>query len=183
MLWIAFFGSFLVCLYFIVWLIVNLIARDLKGALHSLISIIICVVVFLVSTVCLGAIGARSYQKTEKTAEYELVSLQDNSQISGYARGGLFYVYASMATNEVYMYYYKSGDGYRKGKITSENVIIYEQEACTPTIVEYTTYTKVKMNGILEGLLSFCSFRDEEKSYEFYVPEGTVVQTFSLDLQ
>ena len=183
MLWIAFFGSFLVCLYFIVWLIVNRIARDLKCDLHSLISIIICVVVFLVSTVCLGAIGARSYQKTEKTAEYELVSLQDNSQISGYARGGLFYVYASMATNEVYMYYYKSGDGYRKGKITSENVIIYEQEACTPTIVEYTTYTKINMNGVLEGILSFCKFRETEISYEFYVPKGTVVQSFSLDLQ
>lgn len=88
-----------------------------------------------------------------------------------------------MDTDEVYMYYYKSGDGYRKGKITSENVIIYEQENCTPTIVEYTTYTKVNMNIILEGILSFCKFREEEISYEFYVPKGTVVQTFSLDLQ
>ncbi len=144
---------------------------------------IIFVVMFFVSLFGLGAIGAQSYQETAKTAEYELVSLQDNSQISGYAGGGLFYVYASMDTNEVYMYYYKSGDGYKKGKITSENVIIYEQESCTPSIVEYTTYTKVKMNGILEAILSFNGFRDEEKSYEFYVPKGTVVQTFSLDLQ
>lgn len=183
MLLIFFIGSFFVGVGSLFFGFFDLLDHDFKSVWHNVKRIAICVVVFFVSAFCLGAIGARSYQETEKTAEYELVSLQDNSQISGYARGGLFYVYASMDTNEVYMYYYKFGDGYRKGKITSENVIIYEREACTPTIVEYTTYTKVKMNGILEGLLSFCSFRDEEKSYEFYVPEGTVVQTFSLDLQ
>lgn len=183
MLWITFGGSFIVGIVAFVFLIANLIVRDWKDALHSVIAIIICVVAFFVSAFGLGAIGSKSYQETEKTAEYELVSLQDNSQISGSARGGLFYVYASMDTNEVYMYYYKSGDGYRKGKITSENVIIYEQENCTPTIVEYTTYTKINMNGVLEGILSFCKFRETEKSYEFYVPKGTVVQSFSLDLQ
>lgn len=183
MLWIVVLGSIVVALFSIVSGIFALLDRNWKYVLHNVIRIIIGVLVFFVSIFCLGAIGAQSYQETEKTAKYELVSLQDNSQISGSARGGLFYVYASMDTDEVYMYYYKSGDGYRKGKITSENVIIYEQENCTPTIVEYTTYTKVKMNGILEGILSFCSFRGEEKNYEFYVPKGTVVQTFSLDLQ
>lgn len=183
MLWVALFGSFIAVIFAICLLIDNLIERCRKGVLHSVIAIIICVVIFFVSFFSLVAISSKSYQETERTAEYELVSLQDNSQISGSARGGLFYVYASMDTDEVYMYYYKSGDGYRKGKITSENVIIYEQENCTPTIVEYTTYTKVNMNGTLKGILSFCSFTDEEKSYEFYVPKGTVVQTFSLDLQ
>lgn len=183
MLWIIFFGSFVYGLYSLVCAIGNLFECDWKEAGLYGIKIIICVILFFASAFCLGGIIVNSYQETEKTAEYELVSLQDNSQISGFARGGLFYVYASMDTNEVYMYYYKSGDGYRKGKITSENVIIYEQENCTPTIVEYTTYTKVNMNGILEGILTFCKFRDEEISYEFYVPKGTVVQTFSLDLQ
>lgn len=183
MLIIAFFGSIVVAVFSIVFGIFEFLDSNWDYFIHNVIKIIICVVIFLVSTFCLRAIGSKSYQETERTAEYELVSLQDNSQISGSARGGLFYVYASMDTDEVYMYYYKSGDGYRKGKITSENVIIYEQENCTPTIVEYTTYTKVNMNGILEGILSFCLFRDEEKSYEFYVPKGTVVQTFSLDLQ
>ncbi len=183
MLWIAVIGSLIIGFITLVGLIFDLFDCDWKSALHSGICLIICVVIFFVSTFCLAAILAQSYQETEKTAEYELVSLQDNSQISGSARGGLFYVYASMDTDEVYLYYYKSGDGYRKGKITSENVIIYEQENCTPTIVEYTTYTKINMNGVLEGILSFCKFRETEISYEFYVPKGTVVQSFSLDLQ
>ncbi len=183
MLWFIFWGSFGYGLYSLVSAIGEMIDRDWKNARRYGIKIIICVILFFVSAFCIGGIVVHSYQETEKTAEYELVSLQDNSQISGSGGGGLFYVYASMDTDEVYMYYYKSGDGYRKGKISSENVIIYERENCTPTIVENTTYTKANMNGILEGILSFFTFRDEEKSYEFYVPKGTVVRTFSLDLQ
>jgi len=88
-----------------------------------------------------------------------------------------------MDTNDVYSYYYKVGNGYQKGKILSENAIIYEQDNCVPCIIEYTTITKLDMNPLLSGLLTFGSLNEETISYDIFVPTGTIVQTFSLDAE
>ncbi len=148
------------------------------------ITIFIAICVCFISCFGLVKIDKKSYQETEETKRYELISIQDGSQISGHANGNLFYVHASIDMNDVYTFYYKFKNGYKKGKIKSKNVIIYEQDNCNPLIIKYTTYTKSKMNNVLTAILSFNAFKElPEVSYKIYVPKGTILQTFKLDAQ
>lgn len=183
MLWIIMIFCFIFAIVCFIFMIADLFFADWRGTLTSFIGTCILSAIGFICLFALAKIAAWSYQETEQTASYELVSLQDNSQISGYGSGNLFYVYASIDTEEVYTYYYKFNDGFKKGKINSDNVIIYEKDNCNPLILEYTTYTKGKMNGILRAILAFGYPNTSEKHYEIYVPKGTILQTFNLDAQ
>ncbi len=55
-----------------------------------------------------------------------------------------------------------------------EKVTIYEKDDCTPHVEEYTTYTKNKMNRILRMILAFGYGESSKKSYEIYIPTGTI---------
>lgn len=143
----------------------------------------ISAVIFILSFFAFAPICQKLYKEKVETARYELVSLQDSSEISGRARGALFYLYASIDTNDVYTFYYTHNGGYKKGKITSENIVIYEDDNRTPCIIEYTTSEKLAMNPILKAILTFGWLEESEVSYEVYVPKGTIVPAFSLDAQ
>lgn len=175
-------SPFAILIFAILWLI-SLCWDGWKKSKTELKLFFISIIVFLVSIVLNSMLCTKLKTEKLQTARYELVSLQDNSQISGQGRGGLFYLYVSMDTNDIYSYYYKVGDGYQKGKIVSENAIIYEQDNCTPCIIEYSTITKLDMNPLLSGILTFGLFNEETISYDIFVPTGTIVQTFSLDAE
>jgi len=183
MLWIIIIFCFFAIVVNIFSIIDGLLDAEWHYAFKAFVRTCIFLAIGFVSIFSLVKIAAWSYQETEQTASYKLVSLQDNSQISGHGSGNLFYVYASIDTEEVYTFYYKFNDGFKKGKINSENVIIYEKDNCNPLILEYTTYTKGKMNGFLRALLTFGFPNRSEKHYEIYVPKGTILQTFNLDSQ
>lgn len=84
----------------------------------------------------------------------------------------------------VYSFYYKvSNGGIKRGKVNAEYTTIYEKDDCTPHVVEYTTYTKNKMNEVLRAVLVFGYEGSSQKTYEIYTPTGTILRTFSLDAQ
>lgn len=190
MLWITlcvgFFGGIIALLFCVVGFFIEIKScwRDWGTVRVVGIATLIFVAMFIGSLFGLDAVFQKSYEETIQTAEYKLVSIKDNSQLEGSGSGGLFYVYVSMDTNEVYTYYYKLEDGgYKKGKISSENAVIYEKDDCKPLITEYTTYTKVNMNHSLENFLTFGSFNKSEKSYKIFVPKGTIAQDYYLDAE
>ena len=122
------------------------------------------------------------YEETSQTDYKELVSLADNSEVSGEFTHRLFYVYVSIDTNEVYTFYYKLDDGgYKRGKVDSTITTIYEVDGVIPHIEEYTFQKKYDLNPILEALLT--SGSSEEIYYKIYVPKGTVAKSYNLDLQ
>lgn len=130
----------------------------------------------------LSVVYSMDYEESELSEEYNLVSLKDSSQLNGDASGGLFYVYASLGTEEVYTYYYElETGGYKRGKIPAEDTIIFEEENCAPKILEYIVYTKNKLGKTLKMLLTFSNPISER--YEIFVPKGTVLKTFQLDLE
>lgn len=183
MISITFIASFFAIFIFI---IIGLIDLPLDGwectkrqFKRASISALVCVLSFL----ALCPLAMKLYTEKIETARYELVSLQDNTQISGHARGGLFYLYASVDTDDVYTFYYTHNGGYKKGKIVSENITIYEDDNHTPCIIEYTTAEKLDMNPILKAILTFGMLENSEVSYEVFVPKGTIVPAFSLDAQ
>lgn len=132
----------------------------------------------------LSGINSLSYDETVKTSDWQLVSITDNNQIFGKSSGGLFYIRISIDTDEVYSFYYKvDNGGFKRGTVNAENSTIFEKDDCTPHIVEYTTYTKNKMNVVLRTILAFGYGTSSQKSYEIYTPTGTILRTFSLDSQ
>lgn len=148
-------------------------------------------VIELVGCFGLIGIGTLSYEEVVQTNDWKLVSLTDNSEISGSGSSGLFYVHVSIDTDEVYSFYYKvNNGGVKRGKVDADYTTIYEKDDCTPHIVEHTTYTKNKMNKILMSILTFGYYSNpiqpiqtSQKTYEIYTPTGTILRTFSQDAQ
>lgn len=148
------------------------------------IRMVIFIVIGLVGLFGFSGIDALSYEKVAQTGDWELVSLTDNSEISGSCSRGLFYVHVSIDTDEVYSFYYDvDNGGVKRGKVDANYTTIYEKDDCTPHVVEYTTYTKNKMNKVLRAILAFGYGESSQKNYEIYTPTGTILRTFSLDTQ
>lgn len=144
----------------------------------------IFIVIGLVGLFGLSRIDDLSYEEVAQTDDWELVSLMDNSEISESGSGGLFYVHVSIDTDEVYSFYYKvNNGGVKRGKVDAEYTTIYEKDDCTPHVVEYTIYTKNKMNKVLRAILAFGYGETSQKTYEIYTPTGTILVTSSLDKQ
>ena len=145
---------------------------------------VICIALGAVGILGLFGIDCLSYTEVSQTGNWDLVSITDNSQISGKGSGGLFYVRVSVDTDEIYSFYYQvNDDGFRRGKVDADTTIIYEKDDCTPHIVQYTTYTKNKMNNILRAILAFGYGESSQETYEIYTPKGTILRTFNLDSQ
>lgn len=144
----------------------------------------IFIVIGLVGLFGLSGIDALSYEEVAQTGDWELVSLTDNSELSGSGSVGLFYVHVSIDTDEVYSFYYEvNNGGVKRGKVDADYTTIYEKDDCTPHVVEYTTYTKNKMNKVLRAILAFGYGEPSQKTYEIYTPTGTILRTFFLDAQ
>lgn len=140
----------------------------------------IFIVIGLVGFLGIRGIDSLNYKEVVQTADWELVSLTDNSDLS--ASSGLFYVYISIAMDDIYSYYYRLDDGgIKRGKLYAYHTTIYERVDCTPHVVEYTTYTKNHMNKILKVILAFGYGESLQRNYEIYAPPGTILRTFSLD--
>ena len=184
MLWILLVVGAVGALIMLIWTIIDLFELDWYEARDSAIKFGICLVIGAVGLFGLAGIDALSYEEVSKTGDWELQSLSDNSQISGKGSGGLFYVYVSIDTNEVYSFYYKeSDDGFKRGKVNADKTTIYERDNITPHVVEYTTYTKNRMNIILRAILAFGYGESSQETYEIYTPKGTILRTFELDSQ
>ncbi len=186
MLWVLIFGGII----FAIWLFIALLSeyfsedKDEEIIHAGLICIAICILASLVGYGGIKGIDMLSYTEVEQTNSFELVSLSDDSQVS-VKRGGAYYYIIAVETKEVYSFYYKVNDnGFARKTVNANGTIIYEQENGAPYVIEYTTYTKNKMNGILRAILAFGYGGEwQEKSYEIYVPKGTIVRTFELDTQ
>ena len=184
MLWIlSVIGGIGAFIYFL-FLIASLCQLDLDDVRYWGIRMIICIVAMLVGLFGFSGINSLSYDEVVQTGSWKIVSIADNSQISSKGSGRLFYVNAHIDTNEVYSFYYQVNDGnFKMGKVDADVTTICEKDNCTPHIVEYTTYTKNKMNRILQILLTLAYKNSSQKTYEIYVPTGTIFMTFDLDSQ
>lgn len=120
------------------------------------------------------------YDKVSQTGNWKLVSIKDDSQNSGKGSAGLFYVRESIDKGKVYSFYYQDNDnGFKIGEVDADRTTIYEKDDCTPHVVEYTIYTKNRMNSILLIILAFVDGESSKKTYEIYIPKGTILRTFN----
>lgn len=127
----------------------------------------------LIGILCIDNV---TYKEVEQTGNYNLLAFPEDDESK------FHYVYISPNTNEIYAYYSINGEKPDKRELP-ENTIITEKENCIPHMEEYTIYTKSKMNRVLRGILTFDIFDLEKKTYEVYVPEGTILKSYSVDVK
>jgi hypothetical protein len=153
---------------------------DLRSYLTKL---VILIVVGLVGLFGLAGIDSLSYDETLQTGNWELIPVRYDSDKES---GGLSYAYVSDDTNENYSFYYQTSDDdnvIKKGKVETDAATIYEEDNCTPHVVEYTIYTKNTMNRTLRMILAFGYGESTQKTYEIYTPIGTIFRISDLDSQ
>ncbi|MDO5557329.1 MAG: hypothetical protein Q4G05_03705 [Clostridia bacterium] len=189
MLWILLLCSVIVIIVFFFKVVIEVVAnvgeskKNWEMLWKYILILSITCLVSLVSVKLTSKALDSCYEEVLQTDEKELVSIADNSQVSGKASGTIFYIQASMDTEEVYSFYYRiTGGGFKKGKIEAKKAVIYEENNCKPRVVEITTYTKSKMGSVLDEILLFGT-EIEEKSYKIYIPKGSICRDFSLDAQ
>ena len=153
--------------------------------------------VFMLIPVSLSWLQGTEVVKQIDEKPGETIKLMDPSKIEGgghFSGGSGNFV---IATNEVYLYYYKTAEGgYKQGKVNAETTTIYEEKDCKqPRLLSYDSIIHVtrKYSGAEKiGRMILLFFSSKEKTstdtakntrYEIYVPEGTVVQNFTLDAQ
>lgn len=122
---------------------------------------------FMISIIMGGAILPTEYVLVD---ESELVALRDNGSVEGN-----FFLGCGSIDKEFYYFFYKK-DATNKitfGKLPVEEVLIIEEHRTDPTIKEYRK----------KGKYSRWAVTPSSAKYEIYVPMGTIVNQFKLDLK
>lgn len=135
----------------------------------------------------LGLLGvdSLSYDEVTQTDEGELVAisegeiltlLDDEGKVSVVLQDSEdLYNVAYNETDNCYSFCYNNKDGMAVGVKADKDVVTFcETDDCTPYVVEYTTYTKNKMNEVLRIILAFGFGESNQKSYEIYTPAETI---------
>ena len=136
------------------------------------------------NTIYLGIqVNSNIVDPVEQPAVSEtLINMSDTSYVDthGTIRGGLFYIYGSISTDnqQVFNYYVKQSDGSFKLKSVpaSDSTIIYTDG--TPK-VESTSYVCEKGNAIFEPW-SVAKCNERPTTYKFYIPEGSITEGYRL---
>lgn len=128
-------------------------------------------------------INSNIIEPVEQPATSEtLVNINDTSypNINGSIRGGLFYIYGSISTDnsQAFNYYVKQSDGSFKLKSVpaSDSTIVYTDG--TPK-VESTSYVCEKGKAIFEPW-SVAKCDGRPTTYKFYIPEGSIAEGYKL---
>jgi len=111
-----------------------------------------------------------------------LVNMADTSYSNthGSIRGGLFYIYGGISTDnkQVFNYYVKQPNGSFKLKSApaSDSTIIYTKD--NPR-VEISTY-KCERGATIFEAWSIAGCEEKPITYKFYIPEGSIAESYRL---
>lgn len=117
----------------------------------------------------------------EQTAYEPLVNIADTSypDTHGTIHGGMFYIYGSISTDnqQAFNYYVQQPDGsYRlKSAPASSSVIVYTNDSPR---VEVNSYRCER--GLIIEAWSIALCNEKPPTYKFYVPEGSITNSYKL---
>jgi hypothetical protein len=125
--------------------------------------------------------GTNNVEPVEQTTYEPLVNIADTSypDTHGSIRGGMFYIYGSISTNnqQAFNYYVQQPEGSYKLKSApaSSSVIVYTNDSPR---VEVNSY-RCELGLIIEAW-SIALCREKPPTYKFYVPEGSITNSYKL---
>ena len=113
----------------------------------------------------------------------ELRALNDRTQIEGRFSSGIFVHSGRINEKPIYAFYYidKETNGIKYGSIPAETTTIYTIEnSDKPRVEEYTLYRNYI--SLLTAPME-CSVPSKKSIYKLYVPDGSISNDITLDLQ
>lgn len=110
-----------------------------------------------------------TYQK--EVSEFEIATLQDNSQV----KGSFFLGSGTINGTMKYVFYYKSGDSYIMHMVSysSAEIIITDKKPYLKQISYEKTSAFINLFAL--------DLEIPQTEFYFYVPEGTIANDYSLD--
>ena len=170
----------LVVVLFVGWTI--WIVREKEGAklwgIGTLLLLLVMAIVIGISACIVSSINWK-YEEGKKVEEYELVSLRD--EVASIGDGNWKYI--SIYAHNTYTYYletkvpasYGEGTTYKSYTLYGNNIFIMEDDKYIDNakLVKYVSKPKNKFWTAV--------FVEEKVEYVFYVPEGAIVKSISLN--
>ncbi|RGI08577.1 hypothetical protein DXD22_04700 [Ruminococcus sp. TF12-19AC] len=155
-------------------------SSDILKIIIAILSIASVITFFIIASKSVSYTGnIKMSEKIESTQK--IVNLKDNRDTKGHFFIGTGYV----GTETYYYYYYQTKSGsYKANKIETDKCeIIYTND--TPhidTIVQVPDEEQTKNWLTLSWMLSIRTSFSSDK-YKIYVPEGTITDDFSIDME
>ena len=171
MSWVAGIFSTIVILILLFLLYVYLCSKSRKIELlieQDFFLALVCSLIFAIAIgMTVGSILHDSYDRinpnsVEETILYNPVSMNDVIACEGKQYGA----YLQIDAEQFYTFYYKDENGYKTGKISSNDAIVYQTDEVNPYILKRTTK---KACGELISI-----------EYEIYIPKGSIIEKFNL---
>lgn len=131
-------------------------------------------------------IGGVFYPTTEPVTVEEknkLVQIDDTtySDVSGTIRGGVFLVRGAVTTDLAagFSYYVETDGGYTLRVAPADKSTIYYTDT-TPRVEKVSRDCGTERVRLREFGFQFCNTDLEGEHYDFYVPKGSIVESFQL---
>lgn len=143
----------------------------IDGVFNGIITFIISGLVSALIMMGVGSWWMKPYVLEEHTDSYDLKALSTSETVEGQFRGNLFVSSGYVEGKQVFTYIQSEGNGFVLRKFDAEDAIVYQGDY-DPTI-EVTTYRW--------GNPWFIPWdRGTNQTAEFYVPEGSVANTYEV---
>lgn len=173
-----------IILIIVVVTIIVLVDSDPCDFLDSLSTAIMGMMMASIPTLVYFGIQLNSniVEPVERPTSETLVNMNDTSYADthGTIRGGLFYIYGSISTDnrKEFNYYVKQADGSFKLKSApaSDSTIVYTDGIPK---VESTSYVCERGKTIFEPW-SVAKCDERPTTYKFYIPEGSIAEGYRL---
>ena len=121
-----------------------------------------------------AVVGGLCFDATEvyKTEEIPIVALKDTNRANGN-----FFIGSGHVDTDLYYYYFTKteDDGKQFEKVNAEEALIYDTEKENPHLLIESMHHS-------NGLVNFF-FVTEKQRYSFYIPEGSINYSFTIDLE
>lgn len=142
-----------------------------EGALFGFLALIISGGVAALILLAVGSGWMKPYILDQRIDSYDLKALSNSETVEGQFRGGLFVSSGYVDGKQIFTYIQSEGDGYVLRQFDAEYAIVYQGDY-DPEI-KVTTY-RWGNPWIFPGEAG------ETQSAEFYVPEGSVANTYEV---
>lgn len=141
------------------------------GVFNGLIALFVSGLVSALIMLGVGSWWMKPYILDQHTDSYDLKALSTSETVEGQFRGGLFVSSGYVDGKQIFTYIQSEGDGYFLRQFDAEDAIVYQGDY-DPEI-KVTTYRW--------GNPWFVPWdRGENQTAEFYVPEGSVANTYEV---
>ena len=123
-----------------------------------------------------------TWQETKQLSTTQLVSVNDGHQIEGDGSSGLFIHSFAISENGIYRYYYRAEDGgIKQDFVNAKNTTIYYiKDGESPHLDEVGVFEYWYERENNQDVLCY---NNVSILYELYIPAGSIVESYQLDLQ